>query len=53
MPRANLRRARTLVRPFCADRSIVYREQSPWSAYREVVRHLHDTGAGRSALVIP
>jgi fatty acid desaturase len=47
MPRANLRRARKLVRPFCAERRIDYTEQSPWHAYREVVRHLRTTGAGR------
>ena len=48
MPRANLRRARTLVRPFCAERRIAYVEQSPLSAYRDVVRHLRTTGARRA-----
>jgi fatty acid desaturase len=52
MPRANLRRARKLVRPFCAEHRIVYTEQSPWQAYREVMRHLRATGAGRSAFAI-
>jgi fatty acid desaturase len=46
MPRANLRRARKLVRPFCAEHRIDYTEQSPWYAYRVVVRHLRVTGAG-------
>jgi fatty acid desaturase len=48
MPRANLRRAREVVRPFCSERRIDYVEQSPWRAYREVVRHLRATGARRS-----
>jgi fatty acid desaturase len=47
MPRANLRRARELVRPFCAERRISYAEQSPWRAYRDVLRHLHAAGSGR------
>ena len=46
MPRANLRRARELVRPFCAERRIDYAEQSPWRAFRDVLRHLRSTGAG-------
>ncbi len=46
MPRANLRRARELVRPFCAERRIAYAEQSPWRAFGEVLRHLRATGAG-------
>ena len=48
MPRANLRRARELVRPFCAERRIAYAEQSPWRAYCEVLVHLRTVGAGRS-----
>jgi fatty acid desaturase len=46
MPRANLRRARTVVRPFCAERRIPYAEQSPWHAYRDVVLHLAKVGSG-------
>jgi fatty acid desaturase len=52
MPRANLRRARALVRPFCDARRIEYAEQSPWLAYRAVFRHLQVTGAGRSLSVV-
>jgi fatty acid desaturase len=52
MPRGNLRRARKLVRPFCAERRIAYTEQSPWHAYREVLRHLRTTGAARTVPVI-
>jgi fatty acid desaturase len=44
MPRANLRRARELVRPFCAERRIAYAEQSPWCAFRDVLHHLRATG---------
>ena len=40
MPRANLRRSRELVRPFCAERRIDYAEQSPLHAYGEVLHHL-------------
>jgi fatty acid desaturase len=45
MPRANLRRAREVVRPFCAERRIAYAEQSPWHAFRDVLHHLRATGA--------
>ncbi|HVC67743.1 MAG TPA: acyl-CoA desaturase [Acidimicrobiales bacterium] len=51
MPRANLRRARAVVRPFCAEHSIAYTEQSPWHAYRDVLRHLHRVGSRRVATV--
>ncbi len=46
MPRANLRRSRELVRPFCAERRIAYAEQSPWRAYGEVLHHLRAVGVG-------
>ncbi len=52
MPRANLRRAREMVRPFCAERRIAYAEQSPWRAYRDVMRHLWAVGAGRGAAAL-
>jgi fatty acid desaturase len=52
MPRANLRRARMLVRPYCTARRISYAEQSPWHAYREVLGHLHAAGLGRVAPVV-
>lgn len=53
MPRANLRRARALVRPFCAARMITYTEESPWRAYKNVFGHLRATGAclGNSVVV--
>ncbi len=46
MPRAHLRRARELIRPFCAEHGIAYTEQSPWRAYGDVLRHLHTVGTG-------
>ena len=46
MPRANLRRARVVVRTFCAEREIPYSEQSLHHAYRDVVLHLRTAGAG-------
>ena len=52
MPRPNLRRARELVRPFCAEQGIEYAEQSPWRAYREVLHHLRSAGAGRATPAI-
>jgi len=52
MPRANLRKARKLVRPFCVDHRISYAQQSPWSAYTQVVRHLHAAGLGRVLPVV-
>jgi fatty acid desaturase len=45
MPRANLRRARELVRPFCAERSIAYVEESPHRAFRAVLRGLRTAGS--------
>lgn len=52
MPRANLRRARKLVRPFCHAHRINYAQQSPWRAYTEVLRHLHAAGLGRVLPVV-
>ncbi len=52
MPRANLRRARKLVRPFCDERRIAYAEQSPWRAYRDVLHHLRIAGNGGSVAII-
>jgi fatty acid desaturase len=46
MPRANLRRARTLVGPFCAERRIEYTLESPWQAYCRVLQHLRVVGLG-------
>jgi fatty acid desaturase len=40
MPRVNLRRARPLVRAYCAEHGIPYAEVSAWESYREVARFL-------------
>jgi fatty acid desaturase len=40
MPRANLRRARPIVRAYCARHAIPYREVSLWASYRAVAAHL-------------
>ncbi|MGH8891570.1 MAG: fatty acid desaturase family protein [Acidothermaceae bacterium] len=44
MPRPNLRRARTLVRQFCADNGLPYAETSLFRSYALAVRHLHQVG---------
>ncbi len=40
MPRRNLRTAAPIVRRFCSQQGIDYRETSPWAAYRQVFAHL-------------
>jgi fatty acid desaturase len=40
MPSRNLRRARQIVKPFCAERAISYHETSPADSYRQVLRYL-------------
>lgn len=44
MPRPALRRARAVVRPFCAERGVVYTETSLLASYAIVVRHLNQVG---------
>jgi fatty acid desaturase len=46
MPRPNLRKARPVVRRFCERHGVPYIEVGPLDSYREVLRHLHDVGAG-------
>jgi fatty acid desaturase len=45
MPRPNLRHAQPLIRAFCQQRAIGYREASLLGFYAEAVRHLHTIGA--------
>ncbi|MGH9087202.1 MAG: fatty acid desaturase family protein [Acidimicrobiales bacterium] len=52
MPRPNLRRARQLVRPFCAEHQIAYAEPPVGRAYLDVLKHLHVAGAGRTVPVV-
>lgn len=44
MPRPNLRRARDIVKPFCAQRAVPYAESSLLGAYAIVVRYLNRVG---------
>ena len=49
MPRPNLRRARPLVRAFCAEHDLPYTETSALRSYRLVLRHLREVGVTLSA----
>jgi fatty acid desaturase len=44
MPRPHLRRARQLVRAYCAERRIAYTETGLFSSYAIVLRYLHSLG---------
>jgi fatty acid desaturase len=44
MPRSNLRHAQPMVRAFCADRGVPYRESTLFSSYAQALRHLHTVG---------
>jgi fatty acid desaturase len=45
MPSVNLRRAKPIVRDFCARVGVPYTETSLVHSYRLALRHLHDAGA--------
>jgi len=45
MPSVNLRRAKPIVRDFCARVGVPYAETSLVHSYRLALRHLHDAGA--------
>jgi fatty acid desaturase len=45
MPRPNLRRARPLVRAYCAEQGIDYQETTVIDSYGQVLRYLHEVGA--------
>lgn len=45
MPRPSLGRAQALVREFCADHGISYRETGTFRSFAEALRHLHEVGA--------
>lgn len=49
MPRPALRRAQLIVRAFCAERGVAYRETSVLASYGEALRHLHSVGAALRA----
>ncbi|MEW2375333.1 acyl-CoA desaturase [Micromonospora sp. NPDC047812] len=44
MPRANLRRARPIVRAYCAEQGIPYAETGLVESYRQALAHLHEVG---------
>jgi fatty acid desaturase len=45
MPTPNLRRAQPIVRRFCAEIGVPYREAGLVASYAEALRHLHEVGA--------
>lgn len=45
MPSPHLRKARPLVRDYCAELGISYHETGLVASWREAMRHLHDVGA--------
>jgi hypothetical protein len=45
MPTPNLRRARPIVRQFCAQIGVPYTETGLLASYGEALRHLHAVGA--------
>ncbi|WP_328851295.1 acyl-CoA desaturase [Micromonospora globbae] len=45
MPCPNLRRARSLIRRFCAEHDIDYHETTLGRSWAETLRHLHDIGS--------
>ena len=45
MPRPNLRRVQGLVRDFCAATDLGYSEESFVGSFRQIIRHLSETGA--------
>ncbi len=46
MPRPSLRRCRPLVRAYCAQIGVTYREEGLFRSYREVLGHLDAVGRG-------
>ncbi|MDI5962032.1 acyl-CoA desaturase [Streptomyces sp. SL13] len=45
MPTPHLRRARVIVRAYCAELGIAYTEAGLIASYAQALRHLHDAGA--------
>lgn len=45
MPTPNLRRARPIVRAYCAEIGVPYEETGLIASYRQALRHLHSAGA--------
>jgi len=49
MPRVSLKHAQPLVRAYCGERGIAYRECGALDSYRQVLRHLGSVGAAAGA----
>ena len=49
MPRPNLRRVQGLVRDFCTDTGLGYSEENFVETFRQITRHLSDTGAATAS----
>jgi fatty acid desaturase len=49
MPRPNLRRARPLVRRFCAEHDITYHETTLIRSWAQALKHLRAVGSGQPA----
>ncbi len=45
MPRSNLKKAQVIVRAFCEERSIPYRETGALQSTKEILQHLHQVSA--------
>jgi len=45
MPRNKLKKAQTIVRAFCEERSIPYRESGALESNREILQFLHEVSA--------
>jgi fatty acid desaturase len=53
MPRPNLRRARPVVRRFCAERGVPYLETGLLASYAQGLRHLHTVGRAAVPAAVP
>jgi len=53
MPRANLRRAQSLVAAFCAERDVPYTETSLLACYAQALGHLAAIGSELASPVAP
>jgi fatty acid desaturase len=52
LPRPSLRRAQPLVRAFCLEHGLSYRETTLLTSYAEALRHLHTVGAPLRATAV-
>ncbi|HEY3870411.1 MAG TPA: hypothetical protein VGM10_18740 [Actinocrinis sp.] len=52
MPRPNLKRAQRLVRAYCADHGVAYRECSSLESYGQALNHLRAIDAACTPLTV-